>query len=59
MSRNPAVIYVSSQESNYTNEGIHENSTFSINIPSADMVVKVDYLGITSGHDIDKSKFFD
>lgn len=59
ISRNPAVIYVSSQETNYTNEGIHENKTFSANIPSADMVKKVDYCGIVSGKNVDKSEIFE
>ena len=59
ISRNPAVIYVSSQETNHTNGGIHENKTFSANIPSADIVKKVDYCGIVSGKNVDKSEIFD
>ena len=59
ISRNPAIIFISSMQTNYTNEGIHQNNTFSVNIPSADLVQKVDYLGITSGRDVDKSKLFD
>ena len=59
ISRNPSIIFISSMQTNYTNKGIHQNNTFSLNIPSADLVQKVDYLGITSGRDVDKSKLFD
>ncbi len=40
----------------YTNKGIRENQVFSINIPSADLVEKVDYCGLVSGKNIDKSQ---
>jgi flavin reductase (DIM6/NTAB) family NADH-FMN oxidoreductase RutF len=30
-----------------------------MNIPSTDLVQKVDYVGLTSGRDVDKSKLFD
>lgn len=59
ISRNPAIVYISSMDSNFTNQGIHQNKTFSMNIPSADLVQKIDYVGITSGRDVDKSKLFD
>lgn len=42
----------------YSNEGIKKNRTLSINLPSADMVEKVDYVGMVSGKKIDKSKVF-
>ncbi|UCE11505.1 MAG: flavin reductase family protein [Candidatus Thorarchaeota archaeon] len=42
----------------YTLEGIKEHQVFSINIPSADLVEKVDYCGIVSGRNADKSKLF-
>ena len=38
----------------FTNSGIRENGTFSINIPSAEMVEKTDYCGIVSGREIGK-----
>jgi flavin reductase (DIM6/NTAB) family NADH-FMN oxidoreductase RutF len=41
-----------------TMDGIKENGSFSINIPSEFNVAAVDYCGINSGHDIDKSNVF-
>jgi len=43
----------------YTNVGIKENKTFSVNIPSEDLVVKTDYCGLVSGDEVDKSSLFD
>ena len=54
----PPAISVGLQKARFTLEGISANSTFSINIPSADLVEKVDYCGIYSGHKIDKSEIF-
>ncbi len=42
-----------------TTLGIQENKTFSINLPSADMMKVTDYIGIVSGDKVDKSKLFD
>ncbi|MDK0676238.1 flavin reductase family protein [Clostridium perfringens] len=58
ISVNPAVIYISMEKNHYTNKGIRENQVFSINIPSADLVDKVDYCGLVSGNNIDKSQIF-
>ncbi len=55
----PSVIYISSDKSNYTNKGIIEHRVFSINIPSVDLVERVDYCGLVSGNNTDKSKVFD
>ena len=55
---NPAILYVSSYEDHYTNKGVQQNNTFSVNIPSVDMVKEADYCGIKSGNDVDKSKIF-
>ncbi len=43
----------------YTNAGIRENGTFSINIPTTDMVRVTDYCGIVSGKKVDKSVLFE
>lgn len=43
----------------YTNIGIRENKTFSINIPSVDMVKETDYCGIVSGRNVDKAALFE
>ena len=43
----------------FTNAGIKENETFSINIPSVDMVKETDYCGLVSGKDVDKGELFE
>ena len=45
-------------KSHYTNQGIKENKTFSVNIPSAKMVKETDYCGLTWGKDEDKAALF-
>jgi flavin reductase (DIM6/NTAB) family NADH-FMN oxidoreductase RutF len=55
----PNLIGVSSEKSHYTNKGIRENKTFSVNIPSAGMVAATDFCGLYSGSKVDKSKAFD
>jgi flavin reductase (DIM6/NTAB) family NADH-FMN oxidoreductase RutF len=51
-------ISVSIGKMHETNHAIHENGTFSVNIPSEDMVVETDYAGIVTGKDMDKSGLF-
>lgn len=46
-------------KTHYTNKGIIENRTFSVNIPSEDMVVETDYAGLVSGKNNDKSSLFE
>lgn len=55
----PNLICVSADRSHYTNKGIRENKTFSINIPHAGMVEATDYCGLYSGSEVDKSQIFD
>ena len=55
---NQVYISLSIAKKRYTNAGIKENQTFSINIPSVGMVEKTDYCGLVSGKDIDKAKLF-
>jgi flavin reductase (DIM6/NTAB) family NADH-FMN oxidoreductase RutF len=43
----------------YTSRGIMENGTFSVNVPSIDLMDKVKLCGSKSGRDIDKSALFD
>ena len=45
-------------KSHYTNQGIKENKTFSINIPSARLVKETDYCGLTSGKNENKAELF-
>ncbi len=55
---NPPIVYISSGAGHYTNKGIHENGTFSVNFPSVDQVIETDYVGIVTGKRKDKSKVF-
>lgn len=54
----PPAISAAVRPARYTFDGISANRTFSINIPSAGQVEKVDYCGIYSGHKVDKSQIF-
>lgn len=55
----PPLVAVVMNKKHYTNKGIKENNTFSINFPSVEMVEATDYCSIISGYDADKSKLFD
>ena len=55
----PPLISIASYETHYTNIGIKENGTFSVNTPSESLAEKIDYCGIVSGEEIDKSDVFD
>ncbi len=54
----PPIVFISSGQDHYTNIGILEHETFSINFPSTKLLSKTDYCGIVSGHDVDKSQLF-
>jgi len=43
----------------FTNAGIKENKTFSLNFPSVDLVKQTDYCGLVSGMHVDKSRLFE
>ena len=58
MGGSPPLISVALRRTRYTSLGIKENRAFSVNIPSSDMVKAVDYVGINSGHKVDKSGVF-
>jgi len=55
----PNLIGISSEKSHYTNKGIRENKTFTVNIPSAGMAAATDFCGLYSGSKVDKAKAFD
>ena len=57
-SHQPPALSVAIRESRFTMKGIEENKNFSINVPSSDLVKKVDFCGIYSGNRKDKSKIF-
>lgn len=58
MGLNPSLVYVSLHRDHYTTEGIVENGTFSVNVPSTDLLAVTDYCGTVSGRDVDKSGLF-
>ena len=53
---NPPALTIALQHHRYSLKGIYQNKTFSVNIPSRDLVVETDYCGIVSGADTDKVK---
>lgn len=55
----PPLISISSYETHYTNIGIKENGTFSVNTPSEGIIEVTDYCGLHSGKEVDKSEIFD
>jgi flavin reductase (DIM6/NTAB) family NADH-FMN oxidoreductase RutF len=54
----PPMIMCGVGNHHYTHKGIMETKTFSVNIPSLDLLEKTDYCGIVSGEKIDKSNIF-
>lgn len=52
-------IFFSLFKGRYTRIGIHEHKTFSVNVPTEDMIDAVNTCGSTSGRDLDKSSLFD
>jgi flavin reductase (DIM6/NTAB) family NADH-FMN oxidoreductase RutF len=55
----PPYVMLTLGKAHYTNPGIKENKTFSLNIPSAELAERTDYCGIVTGHKVDKSEVFD
>lgn len=55
----PPTIAAVLNKGHYTNKGIRENKTFSINVPSTELLAVTDYCSVVSGFDHDKSKLFD
>lgn len=58
INNSPPMLAVAINRSHYTAELIKEVKTFSVNIPGIDMADKVDYCGLVSGKDRDKSALF-
>ena len=54
----PKGITLGIGKTHLTNEGIRANRTFSVNLPSEDMAVVTDYVGMVSGRKEDKSGIF-
>ncbi len=53
---NPASVTIGLQPHRYSLKGIYQNRTFSVNVPSIDLVKETDYCGLVSGKDTDKVK---
>ncbi|MFW9977973.1 MAG: flavin reductase family protein [Candidatus Thorarchaeota archaeon] len=54
----PHLWLMSIGKNKYTVKGIRESKRFSINIPNSELIVELDYCGITSGSKVDKSSLF-
>lgn len=54
VSADPPMVALPIRHQRYTLKGILENRTFSVNIPSVEMVKEADYCGIVSGANADK-----
>ncbi|NIO71703.1 MAG: flavin reductase family protein [Anaerolineae bacterium] len=52
-------IFFSLYKKRYTRVGIHEHKTFSVNIPSEDLLAETNICGSKSGRDFDKASLFD
>jgi len=52
------VLCVSLKNTHYITEGIVQSSYFSVNIPSVSLVKELDFCGIVSGSNVDKSGLF-
>lgn len=50
----PPMISVAVRHQRYTHQGIRNNMTFSVNIPSINLVKEADYCGLASGAKVDK-----
>jgi flavin reductase (DIM6/NTAB) family NADH-FMN oxidoreductase RutF len=55
----PAMLGICVNKNNASNKAIHDTGEFSINIPTADMMVVTDYTGLVSGKRSDKSNLFE
>ncbi len=55
----PHRISLGMNKAHHSNQGIRENRTFSVNLPSQDLVEKADFVGLVSGKSRDKSKVFE
>ena len=51
-------VSIGLHKNHHTNKGIRANKTFSINIPSVNLIKETDYCGIVSGKNHDKAALF-
>lgn len=52
----PPMVAIAIRPNRYTHKGISQNSAFSVNIPSVDLVKEADYCGCTSGTKVNKAE---
>lgn len=52
----PPSVTIGLQPQRYSLRGIYQNQTFSVNVPSIDLVKETDYCGLVSGKEADKVK---
>jgi flavin reductase (DIM6/NTAB) family NADH-FMN oxidoreductase RutF len=55
----PQFLSIGLGKVHYSNSGIHENRTFSICLPTEDLMLQTDYCGIMTGRSTDKASLFD
>jgi flavin reductase (DIM6/NTAB) family NADH-FMN oxidoreductase RutF len=55
----PPMIAIAINKARYTEKGILENDTFSVNIPAAKNAVETDYCGVVSGNEVEKASVFE
>jgi flavin reductase (DIM6/NTAB) family NADH-FMN oxidoreductase RutF len=58
LNASPPLIGAAINKYHYSSEGIRDSETFSINIPSKDLMKETDYCGLVSGRESDKSEIF-
>jgi flavin reductase (DIM6/NTAB) family NADH-FMN oxidoreductase RutF len=58
VSLDPPMVSFSLNKVRFSNKFIIEKKTFSLNFPSANLINKVDYCGLVSGGNVDKSNLF-
>jgi flavin reductase (DIM6/NTAB) family NADH-FMN oxidoreductase RutF len=52
----PPTVSVGIRHQRHTLKGIYQNRTFSVNVPSVDLLKETDYCGMVSGSQADKAK---
>lgn len=55
----PQFFSIGLNKAHFSNSGIRENGTFSICLPSEDLLIETDYCGMVSGRHTDKAALFD
>jgi flavin reductase (DIM6/NTAB) family NADH-FMN oxidoreductase RutF len=59
VNHSPPMLAVALNKVHYTNRGIHQHRAFGVSIPSVEQAELVDYVGLVSGADRDKSGVFE